>query len=106
MTWNELVYAVTARYPNVRTGKMFGMPCLKGPEGKVVAALSRDGGIVVRLLDETARGQALALPGAELGSHAYDPRRQMRAWVHIPATQAGEWLRLVERALEKPSLSA
>ncbi len=102
MTWNELVDAVTPRHPTVTPGKMFGLPCLRGPDGKVVAALWRDGDIAVKLLDERARAEALALPGAEMGSHAYDPRRQMREWVHVPATQAREWLRLVERAVRTP----
>lgn len=53
-------------------------------------------------LAKRARAQALALPGTEMGSHAYDPRRQMRGWVRVPATQAGEWLRLVERAVRTP----
>lgn len=75
------------------------MACLKGPDGKVVAALWKDGGIAIKLLDETARTEALGLPGAEIASHAYDPRRQMREWVHVPATRSSEWLRLVERAL-------
>ena len=78
---------------------MFGMPCLKGPHGKVVATLRRDGAITVKLVDEAARAEALALPGAEPGSHAFEPSRAMREWVHVPAAQAGEWQRFVERAL-------
>lgn len=78
------------------------MPCLKGPDGKVVAALWRDGGITIKLVDETARAEALRLPGAEIGSHAYDPRRQMRQWVHIPEAQSDKWLGLARRALGTP----
>jgi hypothetical protein len=78
---------------------MFGMPCLKRADGKVVAALWKDGGIMLKLVDEAARVEALTLPGANLGSHAFDPSRQMREWVHVPAAQADEWQRLVERAL-------
>ena len=97
MTWDELVDAVTERHPDVAPGKMFGMPCLKRANGKVVAGFWKDGGITVKLVDETARADALALPGADL----FDPGmgRKMREWVHVPATQAGEWERLVERAL-------
>jgi hypothetical protein len=97
--WDEVVDAVTARHPRVTLGKMFGMPCLKRANGKVIAALWRDGGITVKLVDDKARAEALELPGADVGRHAFDRRRKMREWVHVPATQSGEWERLVELAL-------
>ena len=78
---------------------MFGMPCLKKADGNVVAALWKGGGITVKLVDEAARAQALVLPGVGLASHPFNPDRQMREWVHVPAAHAGEWERLVERAL-------
>lgn len=96
MTWEELVADITARYP-VRESKMFGMPCLKRESGKVVAGYWKDGGLAVKLTDETAREQALAIPGADL----FDPGmgRPMREWVHVPAAQSGEWEQLVEEAI-------
>jgi hypothetical protein len=97
--WDEVVDAVTARHPSVTLGKVFGMPCLKRANGKVVAALWKGGGITVELVDEKARAESLALPGAEFGTHAFDRRRKMREWVHVPATQSSEWERLVELAL-------
>lgn len=98
-TWDEVVDAITARHPTVRVGKMFGMPCLKRADGKVAAALWRDGGIAVKLVVETEREEALGLPGAHIATHAFDPQRRMREWVHVPARQAVEWEHLVERAL-------
>ena len=96
MTWEELVAEMTRRHP-LRESQMFGMPCLKREDGKVVAGRWKDGGLTVKLTDETAREQALALPGAEL----FDPGmgRVMREWVLVPAAQSAEWERLVERAL-------
>lgn len=96
MTWDELVADVTARHP-LHESKMFGMPCLKREDGKVVAGHWKDGGLTVKLTDEAAREQALTLPGAEL----FDPGmgRVMREWVLVPATQSGEWRRLVEQAI-------
>jgi hypothetical protein len=44
-TWEELVASVTARHP-VHEGKMFGMPCLKRENGKVVAGHWKDGVLV------------------------------------------------------------
>lgn len=94
--WEKLVANVTARQP-VRESKMFGMPCLKRENGKVVAGYWKDGGLTVKLTDETARDQALAIPGADL----FDPGmgRVMREWVHVPAGQSGVWERLVEQAI-------
>ena len=96
MTWEELVADVTARYP-LHEAKMFGMPCLKRDNGKVVAGHWKDGGLTVKLTDETAREQALALRGAEL----FDPGmgRPMREWVLVPQALSAEWLRLVDEAV-------
>ena len=99
MTWDALVDSITARYEDVTPGKMFGMPCLKRANGKVVACLGKDGGITVKVADEAARVKALTLPGASVGSHAFDPRRPMREWVHLPVDQSRFWRVLVERAL-------
>ncbi len=68
MDWDELVANVTARHP-VRESKMFGMPCLKRENGKVVAGGWKDGGLTVKLVDEAQREAALGLPGAQL----FDP---------------------------------
>lgn len=99
MTWERVVGAVTTRHPELTLGKMFGMPCLKRRDGKVVAALWKDGGIMMKFNDGKARSEALSLAGAEVGTHAFDPTRQMREWVHVPAANSGEWERLVELAL-------
>ena len=96
MTWEELVADVTARHP-LEESKMFGMPCLKREDGKVVAGHWKDGGLTVKLTDETAREEALAISGVEL----FDPGmgRVMREWVLVPESQSGEWERLVELAI-------
>jgi hypothetical protein len=96
MTWEELVADVIARHP-LKESKMFGMPCLKREDGKVVARYWKDGGLTVKLTDEAAREQPLASPGVEL----FDPDmgRVMREWVLVPAAQSGEWEHLLDRAL-------
>jgi hypothetical protein len=95
-TWEELVASVTARHP-VREAKMFGMPCLKRENGKVVAGYWKDGGVNIKLVDEAQREAALAIPGAE----PFDPGmgRPMREWVLVPAAKSDEWERLVEQAI-------
>jgi hypothetical protein len=120
MTWDELVEAVTAAHPELKPGSMFGMPCLKRPDGKVVAGHWKDGGITVKLTDEAAREEALALEGVDLFDPAAQPpvresgpvegargnrevpptrSRRMREWVLVPSTQSARWRDLVERAI-------
>jgi hypothetical protein len=96
VTWEDLVADVTARYP-LHVSQMFGMPCLKRENGKVVAGCWKDGGLTVKLTDEAARERALTLPGAQL----FDPGmgRVMREWVLVPADQSEHWERLVEQAI-------
>jgi len=97
VTWDELVEDVTAAHPELKPGQMFGMPCLKRENGKVVAGFWKDGGVTVKLTDEAARERALALDGVEL----FDPGmgRPMREWVLVPATLSTEWRALVEQAV-------
>jgi hypothetical protein len=97
VTWDELVEDVTAAHPELKPGQMFGMPCLKRENGKVVAGFWKDGGVTVKLTDEAARERALALDGVEL----IDPGmgRPMREWVLVPATLSTEWRALVEQAI-------
>ena len=96
MTWDGLVEDVTARHP-LHESKMFGMPCLKREDGKVVAGHWKDGGLTVKLVDEAQREAALALPGTIL----FDPGmgRPMREWVLVPEARSDDWVRLVEQAL-------
>ena len=95
MTWEELVAEVTARH-QLRESKMFGMPCLKRENGKVVAGYWKDGGITVKLTDVTQREAALAA-----GAQPFDPGmgRVMKEWVLVPASQSDSWERLVEQAV-------
>jgi hypothetical protein len=94
MTWEELVSDLTGRYP-LRESKMFGMPCLKRENGKVVAGRWKDGGLTVKLTDVPQREAALAA-----GAQPFDPGmgRVMKEWVLVPASHSDDWLRLVEQA--------
>jgi len=95
VTWDELVTDVTARYP-LHESTMFGMPCLKRENGKVVAGHWKDGGLTVKLTDVADREAALAG-----GAEPFDPGmgRVMKEWVLVPAAHSDDWLRLVEQAI-------
>ncbi|MFJ1702893.1 hypothetical protein [Kitasatospora sp. NPDC088346] len=77
--------------------QMFGMPCLKDPNGKAFLGLHR-GELVCRLgRDTPAFAEALRLPEA----HLFDPAggRPMKDWVCLPAGSAGHWDNFAEAAL-------
>ena len=95
MTREELVADVSARYP-LHESKMFGMPCLKRENGKVVAGHWKDGGLTVKLTDVAQREAALAA-----GAQPFDPGmgRVMKEWVLVPAVHSDDWLHLVEQAI-------
>ena len=95
MTWDELVADVTARHP-LHESEMFGMPCLKRENGKVVAGHWKDGGLTVKLTDVAQREDAL-----EAGAQPFDPGmgRVMKEWVLVPETLSDEWLHLVDQAI-------
>jgi len=72
-----------------KKSKMFGMPCLKDPDGKAFVGLS-DGQLVVRLARDCAEhAEALALDGA----HLFEPMagRPMKDWVCLPETEHERW---------------
>ena len=75
---------------------MFGMPCLKRENGKVVAGYWKDGGLTVKLTDTAQREAALAA-----GAEPFDPGmgRVMKEWVLVPASHSDSWERLVEQAI-------
>lgn len=97
MDWEALVEAVTAAHPDVKVSQMFDAPCVKRDTGKV-AFCSWQGDVVFKLVDVSARTEALALEGAEL----FDPGmgRQMKEWVLVPAANSGRWPELAECSLE------
>ncbi|MEV5897373.1 hypothetical protein [Nonomuraea fuscirosea] len=86
----------------VRIYRMMGRPALKDQAGKVFASLQRDGAMVFRLVRETPEhAAALRLAGASL----FDPSgqgREMKDWVVVPHTSAGQWTDLAEAAHSRP----
>jgi hypothetical protein len=94
--WNALVEELCATTEGARPGMMFGRPCLKRG-AKMAACLWTDGGIAVKLVDESDRAEALALAGAA----PFDPGmgRKMREWVHVPAGADAAWEPLLRQAL-------
>ncbi|WP_406176651.1 hypothetical protein [Streptomyces sp. NBC_00996] len=83
-----------------KLSKMFGMPCLKDPNGKAFVSL-HEGALVVRLYRDTPEhAEALALAGA----HLFDPMggRPMKDWVCVPLAASAQWLPLTEAARAQP----
>ena len=113
--YDDICDALTARHPDARTSKVFGMPCVKR-SGRVVFGLSRTG-MVFKLTDPTDHARALALPGAHLFDPALSapvrvsgrvegargnrevPPACLTAPVVVPPEQAGAWEELAYTAL-------
>lgn len=95
MTYPELLENLQTNHPEVIDGKMFGMPVFKNDAGKALGG-EWHGDMVFKLVDETARKQALSLSGAEL----FDPGmgRPMKEWVVVPAKHSDSWPELAEAA--------
>jgi hypothetical protein len=94
--YDDIAADLEARHPEVKAGKMFGMPTLMAG-GKAIAGLRGDD-MVFKLPDEQARTKALALDGA----HLFEPMagRQMKEWVVVPNAHAKTWPSLAATALK------
>ncbi|HJT57877.1 MAG TPA: hypothetical protein VJ761_15350 [Ktedonobacteraceae bacterium] len=93
--YDEVATELVATAP-VKSGKMFGMPCLKQNEsGKAFAGFYQ--GAMVFKLTGPQHGEALQLSGA----HLFDPMggRPMKEWVEVPAEHASRWVELAREAL-------
>jgi hypothetical protein len=78
--FEDLVEMLSAEDPEVRAGKMFGMPTFM--RGRKAFGGPRRGAVVFKLSGE-AHAKALALKGSEL----FDPGemgRPMKQWVVVP----------------------
>ena len=93
--YEALADEVMSEYPDIETGSLFGMPCLKSA-GKAALG-SFDGGVVFKL-EGDAHATALELDGSEL----FDPSgkgRPMKAWVVVPVAHQDTWPSLAAAAL-------
>jgi hypothetical protein len=83
-----------------KKSKMFGMPCLKDPDGKAFIGLHSDE-LVVRLSRTSAEhAEALALSGA----HLFEPMagRPMKDWICLPQTEQERWSEFAAAARATP----
>lgn len=94
--YEALVEELVQSTPELATGSLFGMPCLKS-DGKAVLG-SFGGGVVFKLFGPT-HAEAMALEGSVL----FDPSgkgRAMKDWVVVAADHQGEWSRLATAAID------
>jgi hypothetical protein len=91
----ELVELLGEEDPDVRAGKMFGMPIFM--RGRKAFGGPRQGSMVFKLTGPE-HAEALQLKGA----HLFDPGergRPLKQWVVVPAAHAKQWERLARAAL-------
>jgi hypothetical protein len=94
MTYAEFVEEVQAEYPEVQTGKMFGMPVLK-LDGKALGG-DWEGEAVFKLAPDDAV-EALKIEGA----YQFEPMpgHAMKQWIVVPVAQSEHWMRLAGLAV-------
>ena len=93
--FDDLVDLLGERDPDVRAGKMFGMPTFMCGR-KAIAGLTH--GEMVFKLAGPEHADALGLAGA----HLFDPGdmgRPMKQWVVVPTSHAGRYEELARAAL-------
>ena len=93
--YDEVVAELVATAP-VKSGKMFGMPCLKQNESGKAFAGYYEGAMVFKLTG-LRHSEALQLSG----THLFDPMgsRPMKEWVEVPSEHASRWVGLAREAL-------
>jgi hypothetical protein len=92
--FEDLVELLSAEDPDVRAGKMFGMPVFM--RGRKAFGGPRHGGMVFKLSGD-AHAKALALKG----SHLFDPGdmgRPMKQWVVVPIAHRKHYEELARAA--------
>lgn len=93
----ELFHEIATSIPDAKEGKMFGAVCIKSANGKVAAIFWKNDMLFKLGKDDLI--EALALEGARVGSHLYNPDRPMKGWALIPARHSSKWAGLSARAI-------
>ncbi len=89
MTFDDVAGEMTQN-PEIARSKMFGMACLKLPNGKVFAAEFHE--------DMTFKLGTEAITKDGLDEFEPMPGRKMKGWAIVAADQSDRWLELAQQA--------
>jgi hypothetical protein len=91
-----LFQEIIAEIPDAKASKMFGVPCIKAPNGKAVAGFH--GKYMTVKLDKVTEQETLALDGVEV----FNPtgKRPMNGWLHVPISYSDKWSYLSKKAFD------
>ncbi len=94
--YEALFQEITADIPEAKASKMFGVPCIKAPNGKAVAGFHAK--YLTVKLDKETEQESLALDGVEV----FNPsgKRPMNGWLQVPIQYADQWSYLANKAFE------
>lgn len=95
----ELFKDILNEIPNITEGRMFGAPCIKVANGKVVVVLWKD--CILFKLDEKSQKEVLKLEGVKIASHLYNSSKPMNGWVSIPFIHSDKWSMYAKKAVEQ-----
>lgn len=91
-----LFQEIIAEISDAKASKMFGVPCIKAPNGKAVAGFH--GKYMTVKLDKETERETLALDGVEV----FNPsgKRPMNGWLHVPIYYSDKWSYLAKKAFD------
>ncbi|WP_064197335.1 MULTISPECIES: hypothetical protein [Emticicia] len=94
--YEALFQEITADIPEAKASKMFGVPCIKAPNGKAVAGFHVK--YLTVKLDKETEQETLAIDGVEV----FNPsgKRPMNGWLQVPIHYADQWSYLAKKAFE------
>jgi hypothetical protein len=92
---HEVLLRLAADLPTVRSGTMFGCPCLKVPSGKVAVIQWHDD--LLFKLDADGQRDLLSLDGTRVFQPRAD-RPPMNGWIQVPPAYADRWTALARQA--------
>ena len=94
--YETLFQEIIAEITEAKASKMFGVPCIKAPNGKAAAGFH--GKYMTVKLDKETERETLALDGVEV----FNPtgKRPMNGWLQVPIHYAEKWSYLAKKAFD------
>jgi hypothetical protein len=94
--YEELYQEIIAEIPEAKASKMFGVPCIKAPNGKACSGFH--GKFITVKLAKNDQAEVLAWDGVRMFTPMEN--RPMNGWLEIPTHYSDKWTELAKKAFE------
>ena len=92
----EIYQKIIDEIPEAKASKMFGVPCIKAPNGKACSGFH--GNFITVKLDKATERETLALDGVKVFTPMEN--RPMNGWLQVPIDYADRWNYLAKKAFD------